>query len=132
MEFIKASEFLKQPEEVQEVLTTWFVENISDFDLVQVGEGAMLYGELVKREWYLGNSFYPLFTEGQLRKFIEDKTNHIMFLDFEIIDGKLDYDIYLFNEKDIYVKYEHLGENLLQAYWKAACEIAEESVENEI
>jgi len=27
--------------------------------------------------------------------------------------------------------YENLGMNLLQAYWKVACEIAEESAKNE-
>lgn len=75
--------------------------------------------------------YFPLLTEGQLRKFIEDKTGKILFIDFKRIDGKLNYSIYLFQDNDRYKNYDNLGDNLLQAYWKIALKVAKESVENE-
>jgi hypothetical protein len=128
MEFISAEEFLKQPKEVQEVFFKWANDNVSDYDLVQDNGEIMLYKDFIKR----GNvefDSYPLFVEGQLRKFIEDKTN-----------GKVEsyyaWDYYTIAIRDTECggddpQYDTEETDLLQAYWKVACEIAKESVENE-
>lgn len=71
----------------------------------------------------------PLFTEEQLRKFIEDNTNCIIDIQHDISIG---YCFYLFkkNTDILLYKYEDgkLGHNLLQAYWKVACKIAKEII----
>lgn len=147
MEFISAEEFRKQPVEVQKYFIDWFLENKSVTDLVQVelhpvaeiklySEGfqdSKLQFEYKKEYQFKGkkiNGKYeitPLLTEGQLRKFIEDKTE-FPILKIELINGR--YDIYtqykaIDNYSDICV-YDELGENLLQAYWKVAIQIAEQ------
>ncbi|MDC4242672.1 hypothetical protein NE398_21360, partial [Clostridium tertium] len=69
----------------------------------------------------------PLFTEGQLRKFIEDKTN-----------GKVE-SYYAWDYYTIAIRNTGCGgddpqcdteeTNLLQAYWKLACMVAKEAVD---
>lgn len=147
MEFISAEEFRKQPVEVQKYFIDWFLENKSVTDLVQVelhpvaeiklySEGfqdSKLQFEYKKEYQFKGkkiNGKYeitPLLTEGQLRRYIEDKTE-FPILKIELINGQ--YDIYtqykaIDNYSDIYV-YDELGEDLLQAYWKVAIQIAEQ------
>lgn len=143
MEFIKAEEFLKQPKEVQEVFLEWWKPSIGDIFLIEKTTSfngdkhnfieCFLTGFEVAdlTETERKRIICPLLTEGPLRKFIEDKTGKILFIDFEKIDGKLNYSIYLFQDNDRYENYDNLGDDLLQAYWKVACEIAKESVENE-
>lgn len=67
----------------------------------------------------------PLFTEGQLRKFIEDKTNcHI-----EIIVGISGY-VFVLRSKETLKEEKRISvlkRDLLQAYWKVAIQIAKES-----
>ena len=135
MEFISAMEFLKQREEVQVVLLDWFNENLSYYDLVQSGIEKMLYRDYLRRI-EINSDSYPLFTEGQLRKFIGDKTGFDMSCRFEEYDSPYINDTYyiaLYNKKSHKVEHTHEIEvdDLLQAYWKVACEIAKESVENE-
>lgn len=153
MEFISAEEFRKQPVEVQKYFIDWFLENKSVTDLVQVelhpvaeiklySEGfqdSKLQFEYKKEYQFKGkkiNGKYeitPLLTEGQLRKFIEDKTNGIVKLIQwnPIIDNeKHGYDIHIL-AKDQYkvlctFNYKTLGTDLLQAYWKVAIQIAEQ------
>lgn len=138
MEYISAEEFLKQPKEVQEVFLDWWKPSIGDlfvnknFNLKQFG---VLFddGEIENYKYNRGNDnfrtfkidFIPLLTEGQLRKFIEDKTG----TKIETVWDGLDYDIYLVDKLTGYptIKdYINLGENLLQAWWKVAIEIAKE------
>jgi len=137
MEFISAMEFLKQREEVQVVFLDWFNENLSYYDLVQSGIEKMLYRDYLRRI-EINSDSYPLFTEGQLRKFIEDKKG---LLDIEVQgNGKMflyQYSINCFKSSDEGLfcgdstHFEIESDNPLQAYWKVACEIAKESVENE-
>ncbi len=74
MEFISAEEFLKQPKEVQKVFFEWANGNAEDYDLVQDNGEIMLYKDFIERSRIEFDS-YPLFTEGWIRKFIEDKTD---------------------------------------------------------
>lgn len=135
MEFISAEEILKQPKEVQEVFFKWANDNGQDYDLVQDNGEVMLYKDFIERARIEFDS-YPLFTEGQLRKFIEDKKG---LLDIEVQgNGKMflyQYSINCFKSSDEGLfcgdstHFEIESDNPLQAYWKVACEIAKESVE---
>ncbi|MGJ0843327.1 hypothetical protein [Clostridium tertium] len=69
----------------------------------------------------------PLFTEGQTRRFIEDKTNTDTILGLS--DCK-EYVVALIkNDDDLYKMIDTKETNLLQAYWKVACMIAKEAVD---
>ena len=120
MKYISAEQFLGQPKEVQKVLMDWFNINISNYDLVQEKNTTMLYKDYLKRI-YTESDSYPLFTEGQLREFIEDKTKSKVVLTLHplVLD-------YIWEESDSRV-YLHSGtDDMLQAYWKVACIMAKE------
>ena len=80
MEYIKAEQFLSQTKDVQEIFLNWWKPNIGDLYTYAI-EDNQDYRELncitsvnVARltERNKGERI-PLFTEGQLRKFIEEK-----------------------------------------------------------
>ena len=135
MEFITVEQFKEQAKEVQEIFLEWWNQYISDYDLVQDENRIMLYKNYLERG-YIENDSYPLFTEGQLRKFIEDKTDGVVKnVQWHIEDdgvSKRGYSIYLLikNEYRVTHHYIDLGEDLLQAYWKVACMIAKDQGEN--
>ena len=121
MEYISAEEFLKQPKEVQRIFLEYF-----DHEKMLFLDG-VIYFETFKDE----GKHIPLLTEGQLRKFIEDKTGYIDITLNDIADntGNKNYEIECYP----YILYEGFGDSkefnvwatdLLQAYWKVACEIA--------
>ncbi|NFO30971.1 hypothetical protein FDB41_11885 [Clostridium botulinum] len=130
MEYISAEEFLKQHKKVQEVFLDWWKPSKGDLfenDLIG-GFGAMTGNNELK------NGLIPLLTEGQLRKFIEDKMNCKISINI----GEYGYQFILYKFKETSLKDEEyyceyykefkgfLGTDLLQAYWKVACEIAKE------
>jgi len=131
MEFISAREFSNQPKEVQEVLMEWWKPQQFDLylcdnktlEITLRSDDDLILPIRSNSVWDEKARCIPLFTEGQLRKFIEKKTRKILFIDFEKIDGKLNYSIYLFQDNDRYENYDNLGDDLLQAYWKVALEI---------
>lgn len=141
MEFITVEQFQEQPLKVQKVFIDWWQPEIGDiFDWIKSkGE---VKSDLRKMECCnseniieMTNFFkgikegdrIPLFTEGQLRKFIEDKLD--MKIQCEIHPLTLDYIILVKNNSGNKV-WMHTGkEDLLQAYWKAACMIAKEEVD---
>lgn len=128
MNYITAEQFLQQPEEVQKVLLEWWQPRIGDlttgrYKSIDVIEQPR---EIEAVKIYKGQPYtIPLFSESQLRKFIEEKLNGKVDCvywgdDYEIrIFDRVEYDEkikgYLMNETD-----------LLQAYWKVACMIAKE------
>lgn len=139
MEFIKAEEFLKQPVEVQKVLLEWWKINATEFDLIgYIGKSPAYkrsFPSLVRNVaidcFELSIEIIPLFTEGQLRKFIEDKTGCKISIS-PSLEGKyhVGYDQYADNEDGDLKSLVYL-DNVLQAYWKVAIEIAKECVINE-
>lgn len=122
MEFIKAEEFLKQPEEVKNVLLDWINENISDYDLVQDENRIMLYKDYFERG-YIENDSYPLFTEGQLRQFIEEKTKDKYDILYSL-KTKENVGFYKYTEDETKATYEVETHDLLQAYWEVAIKVA--------
>lgn len=143
MEFITVEQFKEQPVEIQKVFIDWWKP--SELDLVSIPfaesilckyrypttieyyehEGENIISTIDERK-LLKSKATPLFTEGQLRKFIEDNTRYK-------IESNLyrnGYDIYLCEDDGCYIKaYESVDKDLLQAYWKVACMIAREEVD---
>lgn len=140
MEFITVEQFQEQPGEVQKIFLDWwkcdygdlyyYNENplikYKDFKIIDNDLEYEVYGDF---DYFKKTGVIPIFTEGQLRKFIEDKTGCKLDATFFLWDGytveiskKYEEEGYCISQK----AFEHLGEDLLQAYWKVACEIAEQ------
>ncbi len=140
MEFITVEQFKEQPKEVQEVFLDWY--NFDKYDLFylkwegaekkwgateEIVSGATLNRHLKHLKRANSNiiNTIPLFTEGQLRKFIEDKLN--IKAQFSIHFLTLNY--VMITDEDSDKVWVHTGTNdLLQAYWKVACMIAKEEI----
>ena len=125
MEFISSEEFLKQNKKVQEVFIDWFGNNADSYDLVCTDtkiKYISFYGDL---EFGEKADYVPLLTEGQLRKFIEDKTGCYI----DISHNSMDTCIQLCDKEDEYPigewEWQYLSNDLLQAYWEIAVEITE-------
>lgn len=143
MEFITVEQFKEQSKEVQKVFLDWWGANLSDFDLIGYIGNSTAYKEcfpsLVRNVaivcFEMGIEIAPLFTEGQLRKFIEDKSNGIVkLIQWHIEDSQISkrgyaIDILRKNEYHVTYHYKDLGDDLLEAYWKVACMIAKEEVD---
>ena len=134
MEFISAEQFLKEDKEVQEVIDNSIKLCIGDRIYHKLSEKYYIYlGEYNEGFWnvfdldnkctgvFCKDYFCRCFTEGELRKFVEDKTGikHIELVYYP----KTGYDIYTEN-----ILFEDLGNDLLQSYWKVAVRIAKESI----
>ena len=141
MEFITVEQFQEQPKEVQKVFIDWWKPQ--EFDIYAYKEDLKPrrvtetdIEDIYNNEVYNVKSGFaiPLFTEGQLRRFIEDKTDGIVKLvQWHIHDSQVSkrgyaIDILRKNEYHVTYHYKDLGEDLLQEYWKVACMIAEELV----
>lgn len=139
MEFITVEQFQEQPKEVQKVFIDWWKPQ--EFDIYAYKEGLKPrrvtetdIEDIYNNEVYNVKSGFaiPLFTEGQLRNFIEDKTLGIVKLvQWHIHDSQVSkrgYSIDILRKNEYHVTYhcKDLGEDLLQAYWKVACMIARE------
>lgn len=140
MEFITVEQFQEQPKEVQKVFIDWwkcdygdlyyYNENplkYKDFKIIDNELECEVYGDF---DYFKKTGVIPIFTEGQLRGFIEDKTS-CKNIELEGNIESNQYDLFCF--KEIWSCYEEreynkLGTNVLQAYWKVACEIAKELV----
>lgn len=135
MEFITVEQFKEQPKEVQEVFLDWWKPSIGDIyvfineewnNSLRLIECCNSELQSVITERYKGiNARIPLFAEGQLRKFIEDKTGYKVDCCFY---GEK-YDINTCEDDGLYIKkYEDIDDDLLQAYWKVACMVAKEGL----
>ncbi len=134
MEFISVREFSNQPKEVQEVFMKWWQPQPFDLylfdkrslEIVNKSDELMILPYKSNNVWDEKARCIPLFTEGQLRKFIEDKMcGRIETIDY-LSEG---YDFYYYDEyNNQYCIGEELGDDLLQAYWKVSCEIAKEEI----
>lgn len=125
MEFITAEEFLKEDKKVQEVLTKYWLNIVNP----KIGF-CKKHDEIIFINGETRKDRYPLFTEGQLRKFIEDKEKCVIKVGtaHTRTKNKINYffilDYYIAPKRII----RNLGNNLLQAYWKVAVQIAKESI----
>ena len=132
MEFISAEDFLKQDEKVQVMFLNWWKPSSGDlfqyrklFNVVDYCSGTTI------QPFYNSYAVFkkdciPLFTEGQLRKFIEDKTA-MGTVNVDYFEGyRIKINISINQSK----YYKDLGNDLLQAYWNVAVEIAKESLKN--
>ena len=132
MEFISAEDFLKQDEKVQVVFLNWWKPSSGDlfqyrklFNVVDYCSGTTI------QPFYNSYAVFkkdciPLFTEGQLRKFIEDKTA-MGTVNVDYFEGyRIKINISINQSK----YYKDLGNDLLQAYWNVAVEIAKESLKS--
>lgn len=130
MEFISAEDFLRQDEKVQVVFLNWWKPSSGDlfqyrklFNVVDYCSGTTI------QPFYSSYAVFkkdciPLFTEGQLRKFIEDKTA-MGTVNVDYFEGyRIKINISINQSK----YYKDLGNDLLQAYWNVAVEIAKESL----
>ena len=113
MKFISAEEFLKQDEDVQRVFADYFEHKEMLFE-----DGSIYFGPFD----YLYTT--PLLTEGDLREFIEDKTKDIVLFDCDDLGNNKNWYIHKTCKAYDVVGNENLGDDLLQAYWKIAIEIA--------
>lgn len=135
MEFITVEQFKEQPKEIQEVFLNWwkcdygdlyyyneYPLEYKDFEIIDSDLECDIEGDF---DYFKSIGVIPIFTEGQLRKFIEDNTRYK-------IESNLyrnGYDIYLCEDDGCYIKaYESVDKDLLQAYWKVACMVAKEGL----
>ena len=147
MENITAEQFLEQPKEVQKVFIDWWNPSIGDLylntpgnreDFEQIVE--VIYSQELANDAYNNKNcnmkesrgdYFPLLTEGQLRKFIEDKTGCYI----DISHNSMDTCIQLCDKEDEYPigewEWQYLSNDLLQAYWKVAVEIASKEVKEQ-
>ena len=130
MKFISAEEFLKQDKKVQETFINWWEPDIGDlFMYKEKDEHDCIEVECIQSKNRLRTISFaeviPLLTEGQLHKFIEDKTGCYI----DISHNSMDTCIQLCDKEDEYPieewEWQYLSNDLLQAYWKVAVEIAE-------
>ncbi|WP_195954773.1 hypothetical protein [Clostridium tertium] len=135
MEFITVEQFKEQPVEVQKVFLDWWkcepfniyawCWNLKDNKWSIESCCNQIQADTINKGKTIGD-IIPLFTEGQLRKFIEDKTN-----------GKVE-SYYAWDYYTIAIRNTGCGgddpqcdteeTNLLQAYWKLACMVAKEGL----
>lgn len=144
MEFITVEQFREQPKEVQKIFLDWWQCEYGDLyyyneDPLEYKDAEIIDNDLecdLNGDFEYFKSIGPilLFTEGQLRKFIEYKINGVIKnTQWHIEDdgvSKRGYSMHLLRKNEYHVTrhYFDLGEDLLQAYWKVACEIAKEEV----
>ena len=130
MKYISAEEFLKQDKKIQKAILDWWqpefgdlIEHNGKYCIIDTFVNALnccsvnLYND--------GNCTFnkdkviPLLTEGQLRKYIEDK------IQSKITDFK-----YCLNPKVSYTSQYRIEDinsdtqDLLEAYWKMACKVS--------
>lgn len=136
MEFISANEFLKQEEKVQKVFLDWWKPSVGDlykwisnstFEDVQVLNKSAIdtfkYDEFINFK----KDCIPLLAEGQLRRYIEDKTEGKVEFYPDVYRGERYYTIMIRDSgcggDD--PEFEIDADDVLQAYWKIAIQIAE-------
>ena len=146
MNYINAEQFQEQPKKVQEVLLKWWQPSIGDL-FVWVKRKGEFENDLRKMECcnsenivQMTSSFkgvdeggrIPLLTEGQLREFIEDKTNCKISCS-PSIEGKyyVGYDKYANNEDGDLKRLTYVND-ILSGYWKVACKIAACQIAEEV
>lgn len=136
MEFIKLEQFKEQPKEIQEVFREWWKPQMYDLFARDFGNNknsflSKIYIGCIQDNETLINAtkdktWIPMLTEGQLRKFIEDKTGKITFSSMTCCGDRF---IEIENEEyHSHRREKIMDNNLLQAYWKYSCRVAVEGL----
>lgn len=141
MDYISAEEFLKQPKPVRKVLLDWWKPQLKDFFFRDFGNSPKAYmngiyeGVIMDYETQTNatrnKTFLPLFTEGQLRNFIEEKLDgcNIYFESYTNGDTELtvefEYNHSLEGDCDV-GEIKVICDDMLDGYWQIACKIASE------
>ena len=126
--YISDKQFLDQTKKVQNSLIKWWKPSVGDIfidlapnskkkPLVIEDEGDCIDIELVKYE------IVPFFSEGQLRQYIEDKTNCYV----EIIVGISGY-VFVLRSKETLNEEKRISvlkHDLLQGYWELVIELTD-------
>ncbi|MGG7196691.1 hypothetical protein [Clostridium butyricum] len=142
MEFISANEFLKQDEKVRQMFLDWWKPSVGDL-FSWIKNNYEYENDLRKLECCNSDNIVemtksfkginegdriPLLTEGQLRKFIEDKTEGKVEFYPDVYHGERYYTIMIRDSgcggDD--PEFEVDADDVLQAYWKVAIQIAEQ------
>ncbi|MGL4107248.1 hypothetical protein [Clostridium sp. LP20] len=159
MEYITVEQFREQPEEVQKVFLDWWKPILGDiFNIEMVVQEQDIYNGIPydicdnyitvvdHKTLKYGDGFVkngldgvvtPLFTEGQLRKFIEDKTKCVMSSSWDC--WSRDNGIETFDYRFHFSNWDGLAKShnaiklkectdMFQAYWKIACMVAKEGL----
>lgn len=142
MEYISAEEFLKQPVEVQKAFVDWWKPRIFDLYHVEFKDEEEISSKNLSISQEDINEFgidffpngidgnvFPLLSEGQLRTFIEDKTEskilRIFLNEFEV--GTKTFKRYCIHFTNARI-FMNQSDSLFQSYWKVACQIASKEV----
>lgn len=141
MKIILEEEFLKQPKEVQNVINNSIKLNIGDRIYHKLSKKYYIYlGEYNEAFWNVfdledkctsvicKDYFCRCLCEGQLRKFIEDKTGGKVEFYPDVYRGRHYYTI-IIRETGCGgddPTFEPYANDLLQAYWQVAVQIAKE------
>lgn len=156
MEYILQKRFISQPLKVQKSFLDWWKPSIGDLfsgiqlksiscgklemrSTVQLITNSMLETNVELNRWSKACAFYnskthyviPLLTEGQLRKYIEDKIGckiKIVYVPEDLVEGKKAYyrierTVYLDGDIDNNVWIAETN-NLFEAYWQVACRLS--------
>lgn len=128
MKYISSEQFLEQPKEVQKVLLDWWKP--SEYDLYQDISIKTIHSVMPRQNrkdiWNNlkeENAIIPLLTEGQLREFIEDKTETL--LDVTHNGGTT-----IYSMSELYGEYERTfyEDRLIEIYLQVACELVKEEL----
>jgi len=150
MQYITATQYLKESKKIQKELKKWYFDNISCLDtvsksicggsfdiltLIHVDEKEYMYRNILTGETEIiltdnNNEIIPLFSETKLRKFIENKINgkfEVLYVSKEFVEGE---ESYYRIEKSSYIYgaiensiWKAETSNLFEAYWQVACQI---------
>jgi len=134
MEYISSEEFLKQPKEIQKVFLDWWKPQENDlFQCSKFGRDIVLSYDESRRDneilsncggcCYGKNEVIPLFTEGQIRQFVEDAGYFIT-----LNSTSNTYNLFDLKAGTHKKSFEYREKTILETYWKVALEIEKEKV----
>ena len=130
MEFITVEQFKEQPKEVQKVFLDWWKPSNGDIyldiyknnNVIECCHHIKFMNNEDVEHMKVDNDAIPLFTEGQLRKFIEDKLNIKLQSMFDLFSSE--YALLINAKGNMLIRTG--TDDLLQAYWKVACMVTKE------
>lgn len=130
MEFITVEQFKEQPVEVQKVFLDWWKPSNGDIyldiyknnNVIECCHHIKFMNNEDVEHMKVDNDAIPLFTEGQLRKFIEDKLNIKVQSMFDLFSSE--YALLINAKGNMLIRTG--TDDLLQAYWKVACMVTKE------